>query len=265
MAPLMKTKPRTTPTLPKRLSLAAQTVDSLCEGIQSGHWQEHLPGERELCEVLQVSRRTLRSALEELQRKGWLEVSGRQRRRITQGKSSAATSERKKVIAILTPGSFLSLPTPISFIVDTLRRKLTAAGCVVQFHSNTACFAANPDRALAAFVAEHPATVWIILSAQESMQHWFSRQALTCLILGSCAPGISLPSVDVDFHAACHHAGGLLCRKGHRRIALVLSKGIYGGDIASEEGLREALHGVPGARLQVLRLDALFEDAPRGA
>ncbi len=251
----MKIKPPTSPGLPKRLSLVAQTVDSLCEGIQNGHWQDHLPGERELCESLQVSRRTLRSALDDLQRKGWLEVSGRQRRRIIPRLPSQVAAPSKKVVAILMPGSFLSLPSRITFVMDTLRIKLTAAGCVVQFHVNPACYTASPGRVLAQFVAEHPATVWLILSAQEPMQQWFSRQPFSCLILGSCAPGINLPSVDVDFHAACHHAGGLLWRKGHRHIGLVLRKGVYGGDIASEEGLRDALKEMPGAHLHVLRHD----------
>ena len=57
----MNTEPTSTPTLPKRLSLVAQSVNSLREGIASGHWRQHLPGERELCEALQISRRTLPS------------------------------------------------------------------------------------------------------------------------------------------------------------------------------------------------------------
>ena len=251
----MKNKQPTTPSLPKRLSLVAQTVDSLCEGIKNGHWKKQLPGERELCESLQVSRRTLRSALDEIQRKGWIEVSERQRRRIKSRRTNQPTATPKKVVAILMPGSFLSLPSRITFVMDTLRSKLTAAGCVVQFHINPACYTVNPGRILAQFVAEHPATVWLVLSAQEPMQQWFSKQPFSSLILGSCAPGISLPSVDVDLHAACHHAGGLLWRKGHRQIGLVLTKNIYGGDIASEEGLREALKDMPGAHLHVLRHD----------
>ncbi len=252
----MKSKPLLTPKIPKRLSLVAQTVDSLCEGIERGHWQKFLPGERELCEILQVSRRTLRPALEELQRKGWIEVSGRKRRRIKSKRGKKAESVRKKVIGILMPESFLAMPSRISFVMDTLRDKLTMAGCIVQIHINPACFTNNPGRVLAQFVAEHPANVWIVLSAHEPMQRWFARQQLKCLILGSCAPGISLPSVDVDFHATCHHAAGLLWRKGHRRIALILHKGVYGGDIASEDGLRDGLKGHQDAQVQVLRHDS---------
>jgi DNA-binding LacI/PurR family transcriptional regulator len=48
----------------------------------------------------------------------------------------------------------------------------------------------------------------------------------------------------------------VLLRKGHRRLALVLPQDAYGGDVVSEEGLREAMASVPGtAPLRVLRHD----------
>lgn len=242
--------------LPKRLSLVAQTVSSLRKGIEEGHWHGSLPGERTLCESLQVSRRTLRSALEELRRSGVLEVSERHRRRIKQKRSKSSESAAPKTIAILLPGSFMSLPSRISFVIDSLRAKLSAAGFMVQFHVNPALYTGSPVKALSQFVVEHPASVWIVLSSKEAMQRWFSRQTkLRCLILGSCTPGIDLPSIDVDFHATCHHAGALLWRKGHRSIAIVLHQGIYGGDIASEDGLRAVLKPMPDAQINVIRHD----------
>jgi DNA-binding LacI/PurR family transcriptional regulator len=244
------------PSLPKRLSLVAQTVDSLREGIDCGHWREFLPGERELCESLQVSRRTLRLALDELQRQGWLEVSSRQRRRIKTRSVNPAKNEGKRVIAVLAPGSFLDMPAPVSFVMDTLRRRLTAAGYVVQVHFNPACYGNSPDRVLKKFVADHPAKAWLVLSVQAPMQRWFDDQKLPCMIFGSAAPGIHLPSVDTDFFALCQHAGNLLLRRGHRRIAFVLPKGSYGGDIASEAGLRAALKEKPDAQLKMLRHNA---------
>lgn len=266
----MNTPHSSRPTLPKRLSLVAQCVNSLQEGIASGYWQLALPGERELCESLQVSRRTLRLALDELQRQGLLELSGRQRRRITSPTLAKAQPDTARLIGVLTPASFLSLPSPISYLMDTLRSRLTAADYEVQFHISAPCYSSSPARALSKFFADHPATAWLILSAQVPMQRWLESQHLPCLILGSSAPGITLPSVDTDFHVSCHHAGSLLWRKGHRRIALLLPKGMYGGDLASEEGLREALKSMPGTHLRVLRHDtstsslcALLDDTLR--
>lgn len=243
------------PVIPQRVSLVSQTVESLSEGILAGHWQDHLPGERELCESLQVSRRTLRAALAELERLRWTETDGRQRRRILQGRRGTAPVTGSKTVSILMPSSFLSLPSRITFVMDTLRSRLTAAGYSVQFHIQPACYVPNPAKAMARLVSAHPSGVWLVLSPLEAMQRWLSQQPITCLILGSCAPGIRLPSADVDFKALCRHAGHLLWRKGHRHIGLILFKGVYGGDIASEEGLREALDGKPGAKIEVLRHD----------
>jgi DNA-binding LacI/PurR family transcriptional regulator len=241
--------------LPKRHSLVSETVVSLRENIEAGHWIGELPGERELCEMLQVSRRTLRAALDELQRQGVLEVQGRQRRRIREQKASSRQAPHSKVIGILTPGSFLSMPGPIAFMMDTVRAKLTAAGYEVRLHSAPGCYSASPARVLRQFLAGHKASAWLVLSAEEAMQRWLESQKVPCLILGSSVPGIHLPSIDADFQATCRHAGTLLWRKGHRRVALVLPNSHFGGDIASEAGLREALGQVPGASLRLLRHD----------
>lgn len=251
----MKLDPRPSPALPKHCSLIAETVQSLSEGIQSGFWKDYLPGERELSERLQVSRPTLRSALKELQRTGWLSVSPRQRRRIiVKGSHDLAANERK-IIAVLCSDSFTDSSTPITFVMDVLRDKLTKAGFVVEFHSNRACFSSRPAKALAKLVKNHPSVAWLVLGSKEPLQRWFVRQRLPCLVVGSCASGISLPSVDVDYHAACHHAGGVLWRGGHRRIALVQLADAQGGDVDGEKGLCESLEGLPDLKLNVLRHD----------
>lgn len=241
--------------LPQRLSLVTQTVQSLREAIRAGHWRTHLPGERELCAHLQVSRPTLRAALEELQRSGWLDVSHRQRRRI-RARPAASRRAQKKEIAMLSPCPLLEMAPPMMFVVDVLRDKLAEAGYTTKFHVNRACFSAQPVRALETLVRQNPSAVWIVFGSKEPMQRWFIRQQLPCIVAGSCAPTVALPSVDVDFRATCRHAGGVLLRKGHRRLALVLPHDAYGGDVVSEEGLREALAPMQeAAQLRVLRHD----------
>ena len=243
------------PLLPQRLSLVAQTVQSLRKGIRTGHWRQQLPPERELSGLLQVSRPTLRAALHELEREGWLDVAQRQRRRIKPKRTAQGTSTQKRVIAVLSPCTFLALPPPMAFVMDALRERLTKAGCSVEFHVNRACFSTKPVHTLQKLVQHHPAVVWLVFGSKEPMQRWFIRRQLPCLIVGSCAPDIALPSVDADHRAACRHAGGVLLRKRHRRIALVLPQGGYGGDSDSEQGLRESLEVTPEPRLRVLRHD----------
>ena len=137
--------------------------------------------------------------------------------------------------------------------MDALRDKLSEAGYELQLHASRSCFSAKPAHALEKLTRQHPATVWLIFGSKEPMQRWFIRQHVPCLVLGTCAPSIALPSVDVNYHAACHHAGGVLWRKGHRHIALVMPQDAYGGDLDSEAGLRESLQGLAGTHLRVLR------------
>ena len=214
----MKPRAAATPPLPKRLSLVAQTVESLCEGIRSGYWQEHLPGERELCAHLEVSRRTISAALLELQRQGWLEVTHRLRRRITRPRARDSAGGSKRLIAVLSSWPMQRMSQQTLLVMDTLREKLTKAGCALELHVLPSCFTAHPARALRRLLDTKPASGWLLFGSGEPTQQWFASEGIPCFVLGSCPPGIALPSVDSDHRAACRHAGGMLLRKGHRRI-----------------------------------------------
>ncbi len=266
----MSSAPHSGPRLPQRVSLASLTAQSLREAMQAGHWQGYLPGERELCERLQVSRSTLRAALEELQREGVLEVAQRQRRRIKEG-GVAVTTGHSHVIAILSERPLLAMTSSVVVMVDELREKLAHTGFTLEIHVSPACFSANPARALEALTKRSPAAVWILFGSLAPMQGWFIRRRLPCLVAGSCAQGVELPSVDADYRAACRHAGAMLGRKGHRHVALIRPDGDFGGDLESEQGMVEALHGSE-VSLQVIRhngtpehLCALLEKALRSA
>lgn len=252
----MKARLPASPTLPRRVSLVAQTVQSLSEGIEGGHWQAQLPSERELCKHLQVSRTTLRSALEELQRKGWLDVSHRKCRRIKTKRVARARSTLGKEIVVLSPRPYAAMSATTMCALDVLRDKLAKVGCTAVIHVNPACFSGNPAPAMDQVVRAHPAAVWVVLGSKEPLQRWFIRKRIPVLVIGSCAPEFALPSLDVDLRAVCRHAAAAFLRKGHRHLALVLPKDAFGGDVVSEDGFREALETMSTtASLRVVRHD----------
>ncbi|MGK0184896.1 MAG: DNA-binding GntR family transcriptional regulator [Verrucomicrobiales bacterium] len=56
--------------VPKRHSLLAETASILREAVRSGRWHENLPGERKLCQQMQIGRDTLRAAIRQIEREG---------------------------------------------------------------------------------------------------------------------------------------------------------------------------------------------------
>lgn len=250
----MKTAPLSSgPNPPRRVSLVSLTARSLRESMLAGHWQGHLPGERELCARLQVSRHTVRAALAELKREGLLDVADRQRRRIKLSKSVLKKAAPSRVIAIITPRPLLSMSAASLVMVDELRDQLSRAGFSLEIHVSTACFTKRPERALESLTTRAPAAAWLLFGSLEPVQNWFLRRRLPCLVLGSSLAGVELPSVDADYRATCRHAGAMLRRLRHKSIAFIRTEGDYGGELESEHGLHEALQGEGAPVLHILR------------
>lgn len=246
---------------PERVPLAARAAEVLRAAIRAGEWSGWLPGERSLSERLGVSRPTLRVALGELRREGWVDVAQGRRRRILRGGGGA----QRRVVALLVPEPLEGLPAQVVFWIDRLRERLEGAGWQMETHCDRACYSGRPERALERRVGPTNAGVWLLLRTTERAQRWFVNRGVPCVLAGTCHGGIDLPAVDVDLRAVCRHAAGLLLGRGHRRIALLMHQGGQAGDVVSAAGFTSAFGGArhAGAEALVVRHDGSGADVRR--
>jgi DNA-binding LacI/PurR family transcriptional regulator len=241
--------------------LVESVVDVLRAQIGDGRWIDFLPGERLLCHELQVSRPTLRLALKVLERDGCVSAEHGRKRRINLKPNPRAKGTVSNVIALLAPVSLDALPPFVLFWIDEVRSHLAKVGHHLEFHVSSACAAQQPDRALDVLVQSNPAALWILLLSSHSVQRWFAEHQVPCLVTGSCAPGAKIPSIDIDYRAACRHAAGMFHQRGHQQLALVIPSDGLAGDADSEAGFVEGCS--TGPQPLVLRHDGSRENLIR--
>jgi DNA-binding LacI/PurR family transcriptional regulator len=245
--------------LPQRQSLVAQTTSFLNAQIDSSEWREWLPSERSLCQLLQVSRNTLRSALAQLRKEGRIKAVHGAGNQITATISRARSPiARRRDVALLTPESIERLRPMQTVWIDEMRALLSERDIKLRVFHGPQYFGAHAGPALQKLVQRNAHGCWILMMAGEHVQRWFARHRVPAMVAGSTYAGIDLPFRDLDHRAICRHAAGVLLGLGHRRLAMLTPRSPRAGDLESEAGFREGVlqsrHG--DARVVILQHDA---------
>lgn len=260
--------------LPKRQTLSAQAAAAIRKAVEQNAWEEFLPSERRLCEIFQVSRPTIRTALHLLAREGLIEIHQGRRNRLPPPERRGAAPQSRLVVWVSHEPISQTTAMPYQGIND-MRAQLAEHGFTTEVRVCAARGPAAQQRKLEAFVRENRVFCCVLVSVSRELQEWCAARAIPALVLGSCHPSVTLPSLDVDYRAVCRHAAGVLRAKGHRRMALVVPNSGAAGDLVSEQGFREGAAARPGgsamdcrivrhngtAAQLALKLDALFADS----
>jgi DNA-binding LacI/PurR family transcriptional regulator len=259
--------------LPKRVSLSVQAANAIRQAIADNTWTEYLPSERRLCEMFQVSRPTIRTALHLLLKDGLIDIhQGRRNRLLPATTRHPQTQSRLVGLIAPEPVSHLALVTYQG--VSEMRAHLAEHGFTTEILVCPPGNARVQQRRITEFVRQNRVFCCVLISVSKELQQWFSARSIPALVLGSCHPQVKLPSLDIDYRSVCRHAAGILLGKGHRRLALVVPNSGVAGDLASEEGFGDAIthHHPNEARAMIVRhngtaasitakLDALFNSA----
>ena len=232
-------------TRPMRASLVDQTVDLMRELITYQRWKDILPGEESLRTQFGISRVTLRKALAELEKSGWISFGGRGQRHLIRKavQDPLPTGVTRGGVLWLSRFPALEHAWNTRIIADEIRKALLIRDRKLAIQHESSLWDCNPGTHLARLTAQPETTGWILHRSSLTIQRWFEESRLHCVVLGRCHEGVSLPSVALDYAAIGHHAASEASRLGHRHVAFVASdKGSMStlNTLSGLDGLRSA-------------------------
>ncbi len=230
--------------LPKRHSMIEQTTQTLRRGLLAGWWSSFLPSERKLAAELQVSRPTLRLALDQLGQEGLIEIThGRKTRILPPG--DGGSTNRKGRPATARKVIFLILHRLTDVIsqnrVQECRIALQAGGYKVDYLEEPYSHSRDRMALLATFLEQRKEATTLLIGATREQQIALSGLGARIIVLGSTHEGIHLPSVDSDYGAIGVHALQTFYRLGHRRIHAIFPDSSLAGDLRTEQSLRDVV------------------------
>lgn len=221
-------------------TLTQQVVRQLEEDIRHGILRESLPAERELAARMEVSRRTIRAAVQILRDRRLIRTAHGAPTRILGAPVAPVRRVELRAIGLLLPKP-LEMLKPFTAVVDILRGLFHQNGRRLDVHFGARYLSPRPAAALRRLVAQSSCDGWILASATHACQSWFQSQGLVAVVAGTAHAGVALPAVDVDMLATSRHAANVLMRRGHRRLALLLERADWAGFRLTEHGFLEGV------------------------
>jgi len=181
----------------------------ILEDISKKRWSRYLPSERHLSEQYGVGRDQVHAAIVRLRDDGQLRIEGK-RNQILSAPADHQDADLIQQVVVLTSSPLAEANTLFLYVIDQLKSRLLPNGIQVSVEPSKLLQKENPDASLKVLVQSHGESVWLLHGASPSVQQWFLKQNLRCMVLGS---GVSsIPSLDIDHGASMHHAISVMHR-----------------------------------------------------
>ncbi|WP_269522153.1 GntR family transcriptional regulator [Coraliomargarita parva] len=193
-----------------------------------------MPGERELCQTLLVSRPTLSKALKTLEREGLLESSAKSRRKIVP--EFDTKPKREGPVVLLLPQALETMELHTVLWINRLRMDMSGVPREFSIRVDPRVFSENCEVHLERVTRSMDASCWVIPYTTRAMQHWIVDSKLPFVVVGSCFKGVALHSVDLDFRSVGRHAAGMLLSRGHKFLCMVTTGRVNAGGRLTELG-----------------------------
>lgn len=241
------------PLLPERNSVPIECARVIRARLAAGEWSDALPGERALAMQLHVGRDTIRLALAELTKTGWISAAdrGKRRKSLRQGQRQEQKKSAHLRIGLLSPFRLEQMSQQMLSEIDHVRSLLAEQRSSLEILNPAFLHQQHPQQALGLFTRDHPCDVWILHRANLEIQQYFQKQQIPCLIRGHAHEGVQLPYIDYDWKATARHAMAQLWRNGHRHVGIIMPADGLQGNLAALEGAREFCE--PGVILSEIR------------
>lgn len=219
----------------RRTSVADQASAAMRSAIEHGALADPLPGEHQLARQLGISRSSLRTAMAQLRAEGLIICSNGRRARLNLSRLPAEVNS-PPTVCIVCPESRETLANQLHPIVMEMRANCATRGIVWEEAFDARLDGPRPERHLRQLVSRRKNVCWILLACPAPIQRWFAGANVPVFVLGSCLPGVDLPSIDIDYRAVGWHAAGTIAKHGHRRIVLLRPRRPLAGDLAAHDG-----------------------------
>ena len=232
----------------QRVSLPERVAAHLRDGIQQGQWGDPFPGEQLLAKDLDVSRHTVRRALQILEKEGVVEGRGHGRSRGISAAGAAMAFQRPLRVAVLRAETGITDNPQACLMLAEIMHSLDAAGYAAFYCRKSQMELNDSVPRMTHQLTAAGADAWVIEGGSRPLLEWCAVQETPCLALYGRTAGLSLARTGPDCVQGYRDATRQLITLGHRRIVLVVREGfreppLGGCELAFVEELKA--HGIP--------------------